>query len=72
MSISDADHVALLDAAAEVLIVIVDHHVTSVQSHIIKQFEVEKARENIQPTSIPLLSRLLNLQFTPVADDLLS
>ncbi|KAF8339200.1 component of IIS longevity pathway SMK-1-domain-containing protein [Cantharellus anzutake] len=44
--ISDADRAALLDAAAEVLIIVVDHHVAGVRSHIVKQFEIEKAREH--------------------------
>ena len=46
MSILDADRAVLLDAAAEVLIVVVDHHVAGVRSHIVKQFEVEMAREH--------------------------
>ncbi len=53
-SISDADRAALLDAAAEVLIVVVDHHVAGVRSHIVKQFEVEKAREHAAIVSSPL------------------
>ncbi|KAF9513249.1 hypothetical protein BS47DRAFT_980933 [Hydnum rufescens UP504] len=43
-SMSSSDTSPLLDIAAEVLIVVVDHHVAGVRSHIVRQNDLLKAR----------------------------